>query len=94
MNWDSMSSEPYELAFENNALKNLKRLDKGVASRILKKLQTLAKEVESFPHTAMKGQWKGYFRIRVGNYRVIYDLDHDNQRIIIETVGHRRDIYE
>lgn len=38
--------------------------------------------------------WKGYRRLRVGDYRVIYKVDEDKVIVIIIEIGHRKDIYE
>ena len=84
---------PYELQFSDSALKSLKSLSKTVASRILSKLERLAQNADDLPHQALTGQWSGYFRTRIGDYRVIYDLDRDQQILYVERIGHRRDIY-
>lgn len=67
---------PYRSVFTERAVENLKKLDKAVAARILKKIADLAAQIDTFPHYAMKGQWSGYYRLRVGDYRIIYMLDH------------------
>lgn len=54
----------------------------------------MARTVDLIHHEAMKGQWKGCFRYRVGDYRVIYQLERDERLIIVVAVGHRRDVYD
>ncbi|RTZ59711.1 MAG: hypothetical protein DSZ31_03460 [Gammaproteobacteria bacterium] len=41
----------------------------------------------------LKGKYKGLYRLRVGNYRVIYKRDNDKLVILVIRIGHRRDIY-
>ncbi len=90
-----MSEPPsYSLQFSNRALASLKRLDKVVTRRILDKLEWLAANASVLAHVALTGDWSSYYRLRVGDYRVLYRLDHDNYLITIEIVGHRREIYD
>jgi mRNA interferase RelE/StbE len=41
----------------------------------------------------MTGQFTGMFRIRAGDYRAIHELDRDNRKIFIDSVGHRSEVY-
>jgi mRNA interferase RelE/StbE len=83
----------YELAFHPDAAKDLKSLDKSTRQRILDKIEWLADHVEETQHKQLKAQWEGMYRLRVGDYRVIYGLEQEQRRIIIYMVGHRREIY-
>jgi mRNA interferase RelE/StbE len=91
-----MSEEngPYTLKISKRARDALERLDKPTAERIVKKLIWLAENAGSVAHGALTGQWSGYFRYRVGSYRVIYLIDHEARVIDVALVGHRREIYE
>jgi len=37
---------------------------------------------------------RGYLRIRVGDYRIIYSIDHDRLIVLVAALGHRREIYQ
>jgi mRNA interferase RelE/StbE len=84
----------YDLNLTERAERNLEKLDKQIARRILRKLFDLAEVVDLADHYALAGKWKGYYRIRIGDYRAIYDLDHDEKLVIVMIVGHRRDVYD
>lgn len=88
-----MSASPYSVEISERAYDALERLDKSVARRIRDKIRWLAQHAGSMPHEALKGEFAGMFRIRIGHYRVIYAVDHAARRILIELIGHRRDIY-
>ena len=76
--------------FEKGALRDLKKLDKPVAIRIVKRIQEVAERGYGFePLTNFRFGWK----IRVGDYRVLCDIDFDSKKICVYVVGHRRDIY-
>ncbi len=85
---------PYSLRYTESAQDELNRLERQVAERILKKLERLAETAMVVPHFPLRGEWVGFYRIRVGDYRAIYRLDHESRLIVVRKIGHRRDIYD
>ncbi len=83
----------YEVELSTRAQAGLSRLDSGPAKRLSDKIDWLAENAESVRHEAMTGQFTGMFRIRAGDYRAIYELDRDNRKIFIDSVGHRSEVY-
>ena len=83
----------YHVEFASGADDDLPRLDTPVARRVRGRLDRLAENAESVPHEGLSGQLRGLFKIRVGDYRVIYSLDRENRRVTILAVGHRSEIY-
>nr|QNO55775.1 toxin RelE3 [Methanosarcinales archaeon ANME-1 ERB7] len=80
----------YKVVFTKRALKDLENIDKKMQNRIAIKLKGYAKE--SFISTRkLISQKIGTYRFRIGDYRVIFDIDGEN--IVILRIGHRRDIY-
>ena len=71
--------------------KQLARLDAGVAGRI----EDALLELENHPRPAGVKKLKGRdgWRIRVGDYRVIYEIHDRILQIIVIQIGHRRDVY-
>ena len=86
-------SSPYALTVSGKAQEDLARLDRRVAARILKKLAWLAANAETVHHVPLTGEWRDFYRLRVGDYRVLYELDRAGRQIAVEVIGHRRDIY-
>jgi mRNA interferase RelE/StbE len=84
----------YTIGFTPTSIKHLSRLDKVVAERVLAKLLRMARLVDVIQHEAMTGEWKGRYRFRVGDYRVVYWLEHEERLIFVEAIGHRRDVYD
>jgi mRNA interferase RelE/StbE len=84
----------YTLKISKRASDALAQLDKPTASRIVKKLIWLAENATSVAHGALTGQWSGYYRLRIGDYRALYLLDHKLKVIDVALIGHRRDIYD
>ena len=71
--------------------KELDRLPDDVANRILARLAEL--EVNPRPADVKKLKGRDAWRIRVGDYRVIYEIHDAVFQVIVITVGHRREIY-
>ena len=69
----------------------LARLPKNVAAVVLGKIDDIGRRLDSFPHYRMTG--RGQFRLRVGDYRVIYDFDVAKNELSLITLGNRRDVY-
>jgi mRNA interferase RelE/StbE len=72
---------------------DLARLDRSIAQRVLKKLRWLAENLDVVRPEALTGEWQGVFKLRVGDYRVLYTLDKTKQRIIVHFVRHRSEVY-
>lgn len=83
----------YSISFESESITDLDNLDQVVRLRILNKIQWLSVNFEQITPLSLTGQWLGFYKLRVGDYRVIYELDLEKQLIIIVRMGHRREIY-
>ena len=81
----------YQLIFEKRVLEELNKLDKQIKERIWKKLQDCKEDPFRFLESLI--EIKG-FKLRVGNYRVIIDVDFKEQKLTIIKVGHRKNVYE
>lgn len=86
----------YRLLFSKRALKELKKMDKAVSALIfawLKKNIDGAADPRAFGK-ALKGDKKEMWRYRIGDYRVLVNIEDENLTIIAIEIGHRRDIYK
>jgi len=83
---------PYTIEFSNSALRDFKALDRGVQRRIAPRIDALG--TDPFPSGAKKLQGEpNLFRIRTGDYRIIYRVDGKRVTVLILKIGHRRDVY-
>ena len=81
----------YEVLVTKRASKDLQKLDPQIRTGIIKKI----KEYSNAPyHYARKliDPAIGSYRFRIGDYRVIFDIDED--KIVLLRIGHRKDIYK
>ena len=81
----------YDVKIKPKALKQLKKLQKDVVERILKKITVIKDTPQSF---MKKLEAKDIWSLRVGDYRVLIDVYEDKKTIEIIKVGHRKEIYE
>lgn len=82
----------YEIRYAQSALKSLRKLDRGIARRILSAIDALALDPRPHGCKQLKGG-SGEMRIRVGDYRVIYDVNDGEVVILVLAIGHRREVY-
>jgi mRNA interferase RelE/StbE len=81
----------YQVLVKRSAEKELDRLPSNVRDRVLKRL--LALEDSPRPQGIKKLQGEEAYRLRVGDYRVLYTIDDTAQIVTIYSVGHRREVY-
>ena len=81
----------YEVIFSNKALKQLKKMERGVQERVVAVLERTRTRPEA--HVIKLVGDPGY-KLRVGDYRVIVDIDVKELRILVLKVGHRKTIYK
>ncbi len=74
------------------AVEDLEKLDPQVVKRILKRIAWLSENFSRIIPEPLGGEFKGTYRLRVGNWRIIYTVEGDS--IVIRFVGHRREIYQ
>ena len=81
----------YKLIFEKRALQSLNKLEENTKKRIWNKLQECKENPFRFlePLIQIKG-----FKLRVGNYRVILDVQEEIKILNILKIGHRKNIYD
>jgi mRNA interferase RelE/StbE len=85
--------EPYLVQFLDEAVDDLRRLDAAVNARILKRLEWLRENFDAITPEALTGSLAGLCKLRVGDYRVIYQADRARRIIVVHATGHRREIY-
>jgi mRNA interferase RelE/StbE len=82
----------FEVLIEHTAERDLKKLNADDFNRIITNITSLAENPR--PHGCRKitGS-ESYWRIRIGNYRVIYEIDDSDRTVRVFRVRHRRDAY-
>ena len=69
--------------------------DKALAKKITRCLQQLEQTPRSHPNIkALKGDYAGYYRYRIGDYRIIYSMDGELVQVLVVAIAHRSEAYE
>lgn len=85
-------SGPYAVAFEDQALRQLGKLDKPVRLRISRKVRELAVDPRPAGSIPLKGDTDSW-RVRVGDYRIVYTIRDGELLVLVLSVAHRREVY-
>jgi mRNA interferase RelE/StbE len=81
----------HRIEFTDKAVEGLESLTAIVRERVFKKIRWMSENFDNIRHQGLSANLSGLFKLRIGDYRVIYSFDDDF--ITIHQVGHRRDIY-
>ncbi len=79
-----------KVSYKASIAGDLKRLDKPAARRVIERLERV---LSQNPNTdiPLTGEFRGLFKLRVGDYRVVYAKTEDG--VLILRIGHRKDVY-
>ena len=81
-----------KVEWDEEALDDLEKIDRPIVKRILHKISWFSKYFDAVTPEPLSADMSGLFKLRVGDWRVIYEIGKDV--IVIRAVGHRRDIYK
>jgi len=82
----------YSLFLKPSVEKDLRHLPKPLLARVWQRIEALSEEPLPRQSTKLAGA-EHLYRLRVGDYRVIYTVDHQAKHIVVHYVRHRRDAY-
>jgi mRNA interferase RelE/StbE len=80
------------IEWTEDAADDLEKTDRPIVKRILKKITWLSRHFDNIIPETLSADLSGSFKLRVGDWRVVYTIEDDH--IVIQAVGHRREIYK
>jgi mRNA interferase RelE/StbE len=84
--------DSFEIVFQSSVHKDLRRLSKTAVARVMARIEDLA--ADPLPPRVVKlSEAERLYRIRVGAYRVVYEVDPEARQVTIHYVRHRRYVY-
>ncbi len=83
----------YNLGIKPAARKELEKLSDVLLARVVPKIESLATDPRQAGCKKLQGH-RDLWRIRVGDYRVVYIIDDDEKSVSVTRVAHRREVYE
>ena len=89
-----MAKENYTILFRKSARKEFQKLPKKIQSKVTEALMFLSLNpyTELLQIKKLKGP-EDLYRIRIGNYRVIYTIENKKLTVIVVKIGHRKEVY-
>ena len=85
----------YKVLLTQKANKFYTSANRPLAQKIARCLEVLEQTPRNHPNIKpLKGNLAGRYRYRIGDYRVIYQIDDENNQVIVSLIIHRRDAYE
>jgi mRNA interferase RelE/StbE len=84
----------WKVTYTKQALASFEKLGKSVRVRMYDKLNWLAENFADISPEPLSGDRAGSYKLRVGDYRVIYEYFQSDERIRVLEAGHRSEVYE
>ena len=82
----------YKIQISNTAKKDLVKIDFQILNKLIENIKALENVPNPVGSIKLKGE--NAYRTRVGNYRIIYEIDSKKKVVIIYRVAHRKDVYK
>ena len=82
----------YRITFARSARKELERLPAHLGDRILDRVAALSRQPRPVGVTKLRGP-KNLWRLRVGDYRIVYAIDDATQVVDVSIIRHHREVY-
>jgi mRNA interferase RelE/StbE len=84
----------YNIRYTAEAYRDFKRIPDNILKTIFQKLNVLAENPYAMNNNIKKLTNQNAYRLRVGDYRVVYKLENDELVIVVVRVAHRREVYQ
>jgi mRNA interferase RelE/StbE len=84
---------PYTIEWTAPAVRELRKLDHPVRRRVARAVTALAMDPRPPGSRSLAGQPAGVMRLRVGDYRIVYQVEDDRVVVTVVRVAHRREVY-
>jgi mRNA interferase RelE/StbE len=86
-------AQSYQVEFVPSAIKDLQAIDRVIAQRIINKIKWLSENLDDITPEILAGKWRHKYKLRIGDWRIIYTIEQNNKLLTIHLIGHRREIY-
>ena len=84
----------WRVEFSENAEDDLAALDRPIRRRVIDGLEWLSNNFDNIVPIPLGGRWKEFFKFRVGDWRVVYEINSVEQTLIVHYIDHRSKIYK
>jgi mRNA interferase RelE/StbE len=85
---------PYRVILTHDVQRFVDRADAPLQRRLRRCFEILRTEPREHPNIALlRGHFAGHYRFRVGDYRVVYWVNEPQRTVVVDEIGHRREVY-
>ncbi|MBI3632962.1 MAG: type II toxin-antitoxin system RelE/ParE family toxin [Candidatus Vogelbacteria bacterium] len=84
----------WEVEFDAQAEDDLASLNTALRSRVIEKITWLKVNFDVVTPLPLTADWYGFYKLRIGDWRVIYDIDWEQRIITIVLIGHHTKVYK
>ena len=89
------TGDVFKIQITKSCLKQIDRAPTGIRQAVDKAIRKISESpCKGIGIKAMTGNWSGYYRYRLGSYRIIYRVEHDTITVFVVSFGTRGDIYK
>jgi len=82
----------YSISIKESAFKALSKIDKPQRLRLIDAIEKL--KINPTAGSVLKGEFTGLRRIRIGNYRIVYEVQNEQLVILVIRIAHRKEVYK
>ncbi|MBI5798713.1 MAG: type II toxin-antitoxin system RelE/ParE family toxin [Candidatus Yonathbacteria bacterium] len=86
--------QAWKVVLTKDAQENFLGLDKKIRVNINRKLEWFEGNFDQIVPLPLEREWAGFFKLRIGDYRVIYKICWDDHLLMVACIGHRSKVYE
>ena len=84
----------WQIIFTKEAEEDLGKLDGRIRQRALEKIVWLGKNFDQISHLPLGYEWQGFFKLRVGDWRIVYEINYSKSEITAHRIEHRSRAYK
>ncbi|MEK9132328.1 MAG: type II toxin-antitoxin system RelE/ParE family toxin [Patescibacteria group bacterium] len=84
----------WRIKFTPEGEKDLLSLDKAVQKRVIRKIYWFEENFANIAPEPLSNVWKDYFKLRVGDWRIVYQVEHNANSLIIHSIELRDKVYK
>ncbi|MCP9448639.1 MAG: type II toxin-antitoxin system RelE/ParE family toxin [Nitrospira sp.] len=84
----------YQVRFTPEALEDISQLDRPIARRIIEKIEWPAEHIDNLQPERLTGPFAHLFKLRIGNWRVVYEADSVHRMLTVHVIAHRSKVYK
>lgn len=84
----------YRLNFTEGGKGSVQSLEKNIRQKVFDKLKWFIQNVDNLTLLPLRGNLSGFYKLRVGDYRIIYEVNLNDKVVTVHKIGHRKEIYK